>query len=127
MKKIIILALAAFTALLVSSCKGDTAPEFSYNLEVDGFVTNATLPIHSEFNAAVVSDTTLTVLNLAGAEVQSITAEAGKNASDWLNSYVSGMYLSKLGAGTKYSVHIEGFVSEKKSGLTFSVNKTFKN
>ena len=127
MKKIIIVALAAFTALLVSSCKGDTTPEFSYNLEVDGFVTNATLPVHSEFNAAVVSDTTLTIRNLNLSEVQPITAEAGKNASEWLNSYVSDMYLSKLDAGTKYSVHIEGFVSEKKSGLTFSVNKTFKN
>lgn len=127
MKKIIIVALAAFTTLLVSSCKGDTTHEFSYNLGVDGFVTNSALPIHSEFNAAVVSDTTLTVSNLAGAEVQSITAEAGKDASEWLNSYVSDMYLSKLDAGTKYSVHIEGLVKEKRSGLTFSVNKTFKN
>ena len=127
MKKIIIVALAAFTALLVSSCKGDTTHEFSYNLEVDGFVTNATLPVHSEFNAAVVSDTTLTIRNLNLSEVQPITAKAGENASEWLNSYVSDMYLSKLDAGTKYSVHIEGFVSEKKSGLTFSVNKTFKN
>ena len=127
MKKIIILALVAFISLLVSSCKGDTTPEFSYNLGVDGSVTNSTLPIHSEFDAAVVSDTTLTVSNLNLSEVQPITAEAGKNASDWLNGYVSDMYLSKLDAGTKYSVHIEGFISEKKSGLTFSVNKTFKN
>lgn len=127
MKKIIILALVALTTLLVSSCKGDTTPEFSYNLGVDGFVTNSTLPIHSEFDAAVVSDTTLTVSNLNLSEVQPITAEAGENASDWLNGYVSDMYLSKLDAGTKYSVHIEGFIKEKKSGITFSVNKTFKN
>ena len=126
MKKIIILALAAFTTLLVSSCKGDAPHEFSYNLGVDGFVTNTTLPIHSEFSAAVVSDTTLTESNLNLSEVQPITTEAGKNASDWLNSYVSNMYLSKLDDETKYSVHIEGFVNEKKSGLTFSVNKTFK-
>lgn len=127
MKKIFLLALAAFAALLVSSCKGDTTPEFSYNLKVDGFVTNSTLPIHSEFNAAVISDSTLTVRNFNLSEVQSITAEAGKDASEWLNSYVSDMYLSKLDAGTKYSVHIDGFVSEKKTGLTFSVDKTFKN
>ena len=110
------------------SCK-DVKPEFKFDLELTGDVSDAPTQISSDFNVAVTNiqaDSVQRVIFLA-APCKSITDPDGEEALQWLDSYIQNNVIAEMGPETVYYIHVVGRVHESVSGITFSVDKEFTN
>ena len=123
---VLFLVLAAFT-----SCK-DVKPEFKFQLELTGDVSDTTTAIKGDFAVNVtneiINDFNATyVLTDANTEILSIAEPKGVQANEWLENYVQENVINEFSATTDYYIAVKGYVHETLTGLTFSVDKVFTN
>ena len=123
---VLFLVLAAFT-----SCK-DVKPEFKFQLELTGDVSDTTTAIKGDFAVNVtneiINDFNATyVLTDANTEILSIAEPKGAQANEWLENYVQENVINEFSATTDYYIAVKGYVHETLTGLTFSVDKVFTN
>ena len=113
------------TLIAFSSCK-DTKPEFAFDLQFDGQTEVVEQLINGTFSVNVTNEQ-VPALKYAK-NLESIESPEGKDALNWLNNYVDKNVVSEFEqAKAIYVIHVKGFVYEKLTGITFSVDKTYTN
>lgn len=115
----------AFMLAAFSSCK-DTKPEFNFDLQFDGQTEVVEPHINGSFDVNVTNEHVLTLKSAQN--LKSIEDSAGADALEWLDSYVYSNVVHELEqAKALYTIHVKGYVYEKLTGITFSVDKTYTN
>lgn len=129
MKKFFAMFIVAFLATFaLSSCDG-TKPEFKFDLEVSGDVSDTPTSIVADFNASVTNVPVVETQTMlfSAAPTKDITSPEGVDALQWLDDYIKTNVLDEMGPETVYEIKVKGYVHEKVTGLTFSVDKKFSN
>lgn len=130
MKKILTMCLAAALMLLSFSSCDNVKPEFKFQLALSGDV---------EAPAVVNGDFTVNVTNVfeaeyqcngnyfAVSEAQDLSSPQGAAANDWLDEYLEQNVVKYFDANATYDIYVKGYVLEKLTGITFSVDKHITN
>ena len=128
MKRFICFLSVALALLLMPSCK-DVRPEFKFQMELTGDVSDSVSNLKGDFIVNVTNDGTnfFKVINESDFETMSIAEPEGFKANSWLDNYIQENVIDNFSATTEYLIHIKGYVQEEKSGIVFSVDKTFTN
>ena len=129
MKKFFVVFIVAFLATFaLSSCDG-TKPEFKFDLEVSGDVSDTPTSIVADFNASVTNVPVVETQTMlfSAAPTKDITSPEGADALQWLDEYIQSNVIAEMGPQTSYNITVKGYVHEKVTGLTFAVDKQFTN
>lgn len=129
MKKFFIMCFVALLATLaLLSCDG-TKPEFKFDLEVAGDVSDTPTQINADFHASVTNVPVVETQTMlfSAAPTKDITSPEGADALQWLDEYIKTNVIDEMGPETVYEIKVKGYVHEKVTGLTFSVDKKFSN
>ena len=108
--------------VLGTSCD-NKKPEFKYQVDVGGqlaFVASETV---STFTAFVSNTTTPTMLS-ASPDVSAGESSVITSAAE---EYFEAQIKAALPTNTYYNITIKGYVTEKLTGITVAINKTFNN
>jgi hypothetical protein len=125
MKKFLYLLTLAFSFVAFSACK-DTKPEFTFDLQFEGQTEVVEQHINGSFDVNVTNEHVLALKSTQN--LKSIEGSEGADALKWLNNYVDKNVVSEFEqAKAIYTIHVKGYVYEKLTGITFSVDKTYTN
>ena len=123
MKKFCLLAIMVLGVLFATSCK--ESPEFRFQLNLTGIVTNAPTEIAADFSINAANEAVSYFSLEQNAPVLAI--ESDIKANDWLNQYINDNVIANLEPETIYDFYVKGYVKEKVSGVQFSVDRRFTN
>lgn len=127
---IILLCVSLLTLGFLSSCK-DVKPEFKFQLELSGDVSDSPTAIKGDFTIDVTNEVVQNFNNAyilgASKDVVSITEPQGIQANEWLDEYIQENVINEFHDTTEYYIAVKGYVHETLTGITFSVDKVFTN
>lgn len=126
MKKFLTLLLAVMMIGIFTACK-ETKPEFKFNLNLTGDVSDSATDIQGDFNVKVLNFTPNSEQVLAASAPIDSTSEEAVNAYDWLDNYIQANVISEMGPSTTYEIKVTGLINEVNSGITLTVDKVFTN
>lgn len=127
MIKMFIIAVMAVFAISLTSCD-EVKPEFQFDVLVSGNVQDAPTNIHSDFSVSVANISVATrIQTFSVDECSSIDSPQGEDALNWLNNYIQKNIIDEMGPKTLYEIVVTGYVKEVVSGITFSVDKVWRN
>lgn len=129
MKKFFLMCFVALLATLaLPSCDG-TKPEFKFDLELAGDVSDTPTQITADFHASVTNVPVVETRTLlfSAAPAKDINSPEGADALKWLDEYIQSNVIAEMGPQTSYNITVKGYVHEKVTGLTFAVDKQFTN
>lgn len=127
---IILLCVSLLTLGFLSSCK-DVKPEFKFQLELSGDVSDSPTAIKGDFTINVTNEVVQNFNDAyilgASKDVVSITEPQGIQANEWLDKYIQENVINEFHDTTEYYIAVKGYVHETLTGITFSVDKVFTN
>lgn len=127
---IILLCVSLLTLGFLSSCK-DAKPEFKFQLELSGDVSDSPTAIKGDFTINVTNEVVQNFNDAyilgASKDVVSITEPQGVQANEWLDKYIQENVINEFHDATEYYIAVKGYVHETLTGITFSVDKVFTN
>lgn len=127
---IILLCVSLLTLGFLSSCK-DAKPEFKFQLELSGDVSDSPTAVKGDFTINVTNEVVQNFNDAyilgASKDVVSITEPQGVQANEWLDKYIQENVINEFHDTTEYYIAVKGYVHETLTGITFSVDKVFTN
>lgn len=127
---IILLCVSLLTLGFLSSCK-DAKPEFKFQLELSGDVSDSPTAVKGDFTINVTNEVVHNFNDAyilgASKDVVSITEPQGVQANEWLDKYIQENVINEFHDTTEYYIAVKGYVHETLTGITFSVDKVFTN
>lgn len=131
MKRFIVsLCVLLLTLAVFSSCK-DVKPEFKFQLELSGDVSDSPTAIKGDFTVNVTNEVVYNFNDAyilgASKDIVSIIEPQGVQANEWLDEYIQENVINEFHDTTDYYIAVKGYVHETLTGLTFSVDKVFTN
>lgn len=127
---IILLCVSLLTLGFLSSCK-DVKPEFKFQLELSGDVSDSPTAVKGDFTINVTNEVVQNFNDAyilgASKDVVSITEPQGIQANEWLDKYIQENVINEFHDTTEYYIAVKGYVHETLTGITFSVDKVFTN
>lgn len=127
---IILLCVSLLTLGFLSSCE-DVKPEFKFQLELSGNVSDSPTAIKGDFTINVTNEVVQNFNDAyilgASKDVISITEPQGVQANEWLDKYIQENVINEFHDTTEYYIAVKGYVHETLTGITFSVDKVFTN
>ena len=127
---IILLCVSLLTLSFLSSCK-DVKPEFKFQLELSGDVSDSPTAIKGDFTINITNEVVQNFNDAyilgASKDVISITEPQGVQANEWLDKYIQENVINEFYDTTEYYIAVKGYVHETLTGITFSVDKVFTN
>lgn len=126
MKRIFpILASLMLIAVFATSCK-DVKPDFKFDLNLTGEVSNAPTNIAGNFDVAV-CNAPAKFFAVDNATV--LSCDENKNASDFIDDYIEKNVIAYFNdaPNTIYDFTVKGYISESVTGIKFSVDRRFTN
>lgn len=124
--KRILTAILLSIAMMTITTACHKSPDFEFRMDLSGSVsdertnTSADLVIH----AANVADS----LVLQDYEcLLPLTLKVATKANRYLDDLVNQSILERLPNGALYSIDADGYITEKETGLTFKIKKTWTN